>query len=135
MAKSPPRITARRGGRAIKKILRSIRFLRGRGGVPIERTRNTTPAASIRRLRAIFLVTPPPLLAVMRGGEFAFSKMTPLNHICFLGRSGRASERFPQSNLDSCASRGGESQHQASQLSRQREDNQRLFTRRFRIIN
>src|SRR5215813_1800703 len=101
-ANSPPRITARRGGRAIKKILRSIRFLRGQGGVPIERTRNTTPAASIRRLRAIFLVTPPPLLAVMRGGEFAFFKMTPLNRICFLGRSGRASERFPQSNLDSC---------------------------------
>jgi len=69
-----PRITARRGGRAIKKILRSIRFLRGRGGVPIERTRNTTPAASIRRLRANFLVTPPPLLAAMRGEEFAFSK-------------------------------------------------------------
>src|SRR5215470_14059826 len=61
-ANSPPRITARRGGRAIKKILRSIRFLRGQGGVPIERTRNTTPAASIRRLRAIFLgdaATPP----------------------------------------------------------------------------
>src|SRR5215813_11078570 len=35
---------------------------RGRGGVPIDGTRNTTPAASIRRLRAIFLVTQPPLL-------------------------------------------------------------------------
>ena len=81
MADSPPRITARRGGRAIKKILRSIRFSRGRGGVPIAETRNTTPAASIRRLRAIFLVTPPPLLAVMRGGEFALFKMRPLNHI------------------------------------------------------
>src|SRR5262244_1829925 len=79
-ANSHPRITARRGGRAIKKILRSFRFLRGQGGVPIERTRNTTPAASIRRLRAIFLVTPPPLLAVMRGGEFAFFEMTSLNH-------------------------------------------------------
>src|SRR5215510_3258475 len=76
-ANSPPRITARRGGRAIKKILRSIRLLRGQGGVPIERTRNTTPAASIRRLRAIFLVTPPPLLAVMRGGDFALLKMAP----------------------------------------------------------
>src|SRR5215831_11221430 len=53
---------------------------RGRGGVPIDGTRNTTPAASIRRLRAIFLVTSPPLLAVMRGGEFALFKMTPLNH-------------------------------------------------------
>ena len=81
MANSPPRITTRRGGRAIKKISRSIRFSRGRGGVPIDGTRNTTPAASIRRLRAIFLVTPPPLLAVMRGGEFALFKMRPLNHI------------------------------------------------------
>src|SRR5262249_38140750 len=56
---------------------------RGQGGVPIERTRNTTPAASIRRLRAIFLVTPTPHLTVMRGGEFAFFRMTPLNHILF----------------------------------------------------
>jgi hypothetical protein len=55
--------------------------LRGQGGVPIERTRNTTPAASIRRLRAIFLVTPPPLLAVMRGGEFAFSNDTFKPHM------------------------------------------------------
>src|SRR5262245_18692869 len=54
MANSPPRITARRGGRAIKKILRSIRFSRGRGGVPIDGTRNTTPAAAIRRPCAIF---------------------------------------------------------------------------------
>ena len=64
-----------------QEILRSIRFSRGRGGVPIDGTRNTTPAASIRRLRAIFLMTPPPLLAVMRGGEFALFKMRPLNHI------------------------------------------------------
>src|SRR5215813_12647582 len=54
---------------------------RGRGGVPIDGTRNTTPSASIRTLRTIFLVTPPPLLAVMRGGEFALFKMTPLNHL------------------------------------------------------
>jgi hypothetical protein len=38
------------------------------------RPRNTTPSASIRRLRAIYLMTPPPLLAVMRGGECAVSK-------------------------------------------------------------
>src|SRR5262245_43088188 len=83
MAHSPPRITARRGGRAIKKILRSIRFSRGRGGVPIDGTRNTTPPASIRRLRAFFLVTPPPLLAAMRGGEFAHFKMSPpTTHRC-----------------------------------------------------
>src|SRR5262245_26696459 len=34
-----------------------------------------------RRLRAIFLVTPPPLLAVMRGGEFALFKRSPPPHI------------------------------------------------------
>src|SRR5262245_59428817 len=79
MPNSPPRITARRADRAIKKISRSIRFSRGRGGVPIDGTRNTTPAASIRRLRTIFLVTPPPLLALMRGGEFALLKMTRLD--------------------------------------------------------
>src|ERR1041385_2461725 len=48
---------------------------RGRGGVPIDWTRNTTPPASIRTLRTILFVTPPPLLAVMRGGEFGFLKM------------------------------------------------------------
>ena len=54
-ANSPPRITARRGGRAIKKILRSIRFLRGQGGVPIERTRNTTPGGVDKEASRHFL--------------------------------------------------------------------------------
>jgi hypothetical protein len=45
-AKSPPRITARDGGRAIRKISRSIRLSLGRDGVPIAATRNTIPAAS-----------------------------------------------------------------------------------------
>src|SRR5262245_20252734 len=76
---SPPRITARRGGD--QENIAQHPLSRGRGGVPIDGTRNTTPAASIRRLRAIFLVTPPPLLAVMRGGEFALFKMTPVNHM------------------------------------------------------
>ncbi len=96
MANSPPRITARRGGGAIKKISRSIRFSRRRGGVPIDGTRNTTPAASIKRLRAIFLVTPPPLLAVMRGGEFVLFKMRPPTTYRCLGRAGRASQRLLQ---------------------------------------
>src|SRR5262244_476527 len=85
-ANSPPRITARRGGRAIKKILRSIRFLRGQGGVPIERTKNTTPAASIRRLRAIFLVTPPsPPRGRCEEGKALFQNDTS-NHLSVLGR-------------------------------------------------
>src|SRR3989442_1280587 len=33
--------------------------------------RKTTPAASDRWLREIFLMTQPPLLAVMQGGEYA----------------------------------------------------------------
>jgi hypothetical protein len=45
-ANAPPRITARDGGRAIRKIPRSIRLSLGRGGVPIAATRNTIPAAS-----------------------------------------------------------------------------------------
>src|SRR5499433_1816583 len=85
-ANSHPRITARRGGRAIKKILRSFRFLRGQGGVPIERTRNTTPAASIRRLRAIFLVTPPsPPRGRCEEGKALFQNDTS-NHLSVLGR-------------------------------------------------
>src|SRR5262245_37761466 len=92
MANSPPRITARRGGRAITKVSRSIRFSRGRGGVPIAGTRNATPAASIRRLRAFFLVTPPPLLAAMRGGEFALFKMRPKTTYRCLGRARRGSQ-------------------------------------------
>src|SRR5262245_43575198 len=76
-ANCPPRITARRGWPSDQENIAQHPLSRGRGGVPIDGTRNTTLAASIRRLRAIFLVTPPPLLAVMRGGEFALFKMRP----------------------------------------------------------
>src|SRR5262245_40901210 len=106
MANSPPRITARRGGRAIKKVSRSIRFSRGRGGVPIAGTRNTTPAASIRRLRAFFLVTPPPLLTAMRGGEFAlFKNETPQPHIAVSTALDAPLNDFRNPDLDRCASK------------------------------
>jgi len=66
---SPPCITARRGGRAIKKISRSIRRSRGRGGFPM-RTKGKPPRLrQLRWLREIFLMTQTPLLAVMQGGE------------------------------------------------------------------
>src|SRR5204863_9294512 len=78
---SPPCITARRGGRAIKKISRSIRraprsasaparsLKRGRGGFPM-RTKGKPPRLrQLRWLREIFLMTQTPLLAVMQGGE------------------------------------------------------------------
>jgi len=107
MANSPPRITARRGGRAIKKISRSIRFSRGRGGVPIDGTRNTTPAASIRRFRLIFLVTPPTLLAVMRGGEFALFQMRPPPHIAVSAALAAALNDFCNPNVDRYASTEG----------------------------
>jgi hypothetical protein len=40
-------------------------------GKPLANKRKTTPAASLRWLREIFLMTQPPLLAVMQGGEFS----------------------------------------------------------------
>src|SRR5215470_6101589 len=64
------------------------------GGVDQEASRHFLGDAAI-----------PPRGDASRG--IRFFKMTPLNHICFLGRSGRSSERFPQSNLDSCASKEG----------------------------
>jgi len=46
-------------------------YRRRRGGVPCPFDRDTTPAERKRMLRHIFLIARPPLLAVMRGGEFA----------------------------------------------------------------
>src|SRR5262245_52897395 len=74
---------------------------RGRGGVPIDGTRNTTPAASTRRLRAIFLVTSPPLLAVMRGGEYrSFQSDTSQPHIAVSAALDRPLNDFRKHNLD-----------------------------------
>src|SRR5262249_45022740 len=75
-----PLLASPRGGVAERSLKpsRSILFSRGRGGVPFVGARNTTPAVSIRKLRTIFLTTQVPLLAVMRGGEPASFKVTPL---------------------------------------------------------
>ena len=52
-----------------QQISRSIRFSRGRGGVPM-RTKGKPPRLrQFRWLREILLMTQPPLLAVMQGGE------------------------------------------------------------------
>src|SRR5215510_7121471 len=73
---------------------------RGRGGVPIDGTRNTTPAASIRRLRVIFLVTSPPLLAVMRGGEYrSFQNDTSQPHIAVSAALDRPLNDFCKHNF------------------------------------
>jgi len=50
-------------------------YRRRRGGVPCPFERDTTPAERKGMLPDIFLIARPPLLAVMRGGEFAFLKM------------------------------------------------------------
>src|SRR5512138_1210935 len=86
-ANSPPRITARRGGGVTKKMAQSL-LIDAAGVVFLVRSIGTPPCPRIKRmLRSIFLIARPPLLAVMRGGEFALLKMAP--------------------NLDRCASRGG----------------------------
>jgi hypothetical protein len=77
---------------------------RRRGGVPIEETRNTFPAASIRRLRAIFLVTPPPLLAVMRGDFAFFQNDTSKPPIVVSAVLDAPLNDFRKANLDTCAS-------------------------------
>src|ERR1700740_472756 len=77
-AHSPPCITARRGGRAINKMSRSVRKMsrsvRGREAGVVFRLRTkrkTTPAASVSVASQNLLMTQPPLLAVMQGGECA----------------------------------------------------------------
>src|SRR5262245_23435433 len=59
-----PLLASPRGGVAerSRKISRSIRFREAGGDVSVEGPRDTSPAASTtRRLRTIFLMTPPPL--------------------------------------------------------------------------
>src|SRR5438309_11401666 len=59
---SPPCITARRGGRAIQKISRSIRLSRGRGGFPMNPKGKPPRLRLFRSLRQIFFddaATPP----------------------------------------------------------------------------
>src|SRR5689334_18388890 len=52
-----------------QQILRSLRLSRGRGGFPM-RTKGKPPRLRpIQSLREIFLMTQPPLLAVMQGGD------------------------------------------------------------------
>src|SRR5205085_4299751 len=73
-AYSPPCITARRGGRAINKMSRSL-LDREAGVVFRFRTKGKPPRLRLLRwLREILLMTQPPLLAVMQGGEYACSK-------------------------------------------------------------
>ena len=76
-ANSPPRITARRGGGDTKKMARSL-LIDAAGVVFLVRSIGTPPCPRKKRmLRSIFLIARPPLLAVMRGGEFALLKMAP----------------------------------------------------------
>src|SRR5262245_9720272 len=76
-ANSPPRITARRGGGVTKKIVRSL-LMDAAGVVFLVPSIGTPPRPREKRmLRNIFVIARPPLLAVMRGGEFAILKIVP----------------------------------------------------------
>src|SRR3989442_5869684 len=77
---SPPRsasaiarsLKKRRGGRAIKKISRSLRCSRGRGGFPMENKKENHPVCAEQGgFATSYLTAQPPLLAVMQGGEHA----------------------------------------------------------------
>src|SRR5215470_5595097 len=62
-------MTARRGGCVIKKISRSHRNRRSRGGFPLAPIGKPPRPRFQRMLRGIFLIARPPILAVMQGGE------------------------------------------------------------------
>jgi hypothetical protein len=74
-ANSPPRIAARRGGGVTKKMARSF-LMDAAGVVFLVPSIGTPPRPREKRmLRNIFLIARPPLLAVMRGGEFSILKI------------------------------------------------------------
>src|SRR5436189_2319606 len=71
---SPPCITARRGGRAIQKISRSIRLSQGRGGFPMNPKGKPPRLRLLRWLRHIFFddaATPPCGSALLCPTSFA----------------------------------------------------------------
>src|SRR5262245_18262246 len=91
-ANSPPRITARRGGGVTKKMARSL-LMDAAGVVFLVPSIGTPPRPREKRmLRNIFLIARPPLLAVMRGGEFAILKIVPSLDSSVLTGGGYASE-------------------------------------------
>jgi len=70
-ANSPPRIIVRRVGGVTKKMRRNL-LIEAAGVVFLVPSIGTPPRPREKRmLRDIFLIARPPLLAVMRGGEFA----------------------------------------------------------------
>src|ERR1700756_5641630 len=70
-AHSPPCITARRGGRATNEMSRSVRDREAGVVFRLRTKRKTTPTASVSVASRNLLMTQPPLLAVMQGGECA----------------------------------------------------------------
>src|SRR5215831_11377564 len=65
------------------------------------------PGSVDKEASPIFLVTPPPLLAVMRGGEFALFQMRPQPHIAVSAALDAPLNDFCNPNVDRCASREG----------------------------
>src|SRR5215470_12111394 len=81
---------------------------RGRGGVPIDGTRNTTPTASIKKLRIIFFrdaATPP--RGDARRGIRPFQNDTSQPHIVVLSALDELLNDFRNPNLDRCSSKEG----------------------------
>jgi hypothetical protein len=78
-----------RGGGVTKKMARSL-LIDAAGVVFLVRSIGTPPCPRKKRmLRSIFLIARPPLLAVMRGGEFALLKMAPNLELCLHGESAK----------------------------------------------
>src|SRR5262245_53160234 len=68
---------------------------RGRGGVPIDETRNTPRPPSLRKLRTMLLVTPPPLIVPKMK---VCSMLINSSRACGkCGKAERLSEAFPSS--------------------------------------
>src|SRR5215831_1191029 len=91
-ANSPPRITARRGGGVIKKIVRSLLYERRRGGVPCPIDRNTTPSSRKADAAQYFLdrsATPP--RGDARRGIRHFENSPELGQQCLEGGEPRVS--------------------------------------------
>src|SRR5262247_4735980 len=108
MANSPPRITARRGGRAIKKILRSIRFFARTGWCSDRWDKEHHPGGVHKEASRHFLgdaATPP--RGDARRGIRSFRNETPQLHIAVSAALDAPLNDFCNANLDRCAGKEG----------------------------
>ena len=86
-----PLLASPRGGVAASpRKWREASLLTPPGWCSLSHRSEHHPVLAKRMLRDIFLIARPPLLGVMRGGDFAFSKMVP-NFDSFASEGGDAS--------------------------------------------